>query len=89
VPTVLKSGSLSLLEHSGPVQACNGITLLFIYLYIYLFKYRLEINQESESFEVSNPVKTENKLAGKYISCYPHTAWSGTCKGKNEKNKIK
>ena len=25
VPTVLKSGSLSLLEHSGPVQACNGI----------------------------------------------------------------
>jgi hypothetical protein len=27
VPIVLKSGSLSLLEHSGPVQACNGIAL--------------------------------------------------------------
>ena len=27
VPTVLKSGSLKLLEHSGPVQACNGIAL--------------------------------------------------------------
>jgi hypothetical protein len=28
----LKSGSLKLLEHSGPVQACNGITLpLLIY----------------------------------------------------------
>jgi len=27
VPTVLKSGSLSLLEPSGPVQACNGIAL--------------------------------------------------------------
>jgi hypothetical protein len=26
---ILKSGSLSLLEHSGPVQACNGITLPF------------------------------------------------------------
>jgi len=25
VPTVLKSGSLNLLEPSGPVQACNGI----------------------------------------------------------------
>ena len=29
VPTVLKSWSLNLLEPSGPVQACNGITLPF------------------------------------------------------------
>jgi hypothetical protein len=27
VPTVLKSGSLILLEHLGLVQACNGIAL--------------------------------------------------------------
>jgi hypothetical protein len=27
VSTVLTSGSLSLLELSGPVQACNGIAL--------------------------------------------------------------
>ena len=27
VPIVLKSGSLNLLEPSGPVQACNGIAL--------------------------------------------------------------
>jgi len=27
VPIVLKSGSLNLLELSGPVQACNGIAL--------------------------------------------------------------
>ena len=27
MPIVLKSGSLNLLEHSGPVQACNGISL--------------------------------------------------------------
>jgi hypothetical protein len=26
---VLKSGSLSLLEPSGPLQACNGIALTF------------------------------------------------------------
>jgi len=29
VPNVLKSGILKLLEPSGPVQACNGIALLF------------------------------------------------------------
>jgi len=27
MPIVLKSGSLNLLESSGPVQACNGIAL--------------------------------------------------------------
>jgi len=30
VPIVLKSGSLKLLEPSGPVQACNGIALTFL-----------------------------------------------------------
>jgi len=29
VTTVLKSGSLNLLEFSGPVQACNGIDFFF------------------------------------------------------------
>jgi hypothetical protein len=32
VPTVLKSGSLNLLEPSGPVKACNGIALLLLCL---------------------------------------------------------
>jgi len=32
----LKSGSLILVEPSGPVQACNGIALpLYIYIYMY------------------------------------------------------
>jgi hypothetical protein len=31
VPIVLKSGSLNLLEPSGPVQACNEIALPFKY----------------------------------------------------------
>ena len=30
VPNVSKSGSLSLLEPSGPVQACNGVALPYI-----------------------------------------------------------
>ena len=29
MPIALKSGSLILLESSGPVQACNGIALIF------------------------------------------------------------
>jgi hypothetical protein len=29
MPIVLKSGSLNLLEHSGPAKACNGIALHF------------------------------------------------------------
>ena len=29
MPIVLKSGSLNLLESSGPVQACNGIAVPF------------------------------------------------------------
>jgi hypothetical protein len=36
VPTVMKSGSLKLLEPWGPVQACNGITFLYTYIYIYI-----------------------------------------------------
>jgi len=31
MPIVLKSGSLNLLEPSGPVQACNGIALPFMF----------------------------------------------------------
>jgi hypothetical protein len=38
VPSVLKSGSLNLLEPSGPVNACNGIALsLSLCIYILLF----------------------------------------------------
>jgi len=29
VPIVLKSGSLNILEPSGPVQTCNGIAMTF------------------------------------------------------------
>ena len=35
VPIVLKSGSLSLLEATGPVQACNGIALSLPHVILY------------------------------------------------------
>ena len=41
VPIVLKSGSVNLLEPSGPVQACTRIALPYLYLYIYLCLTRL------------------------------------------------
>jgi hypothetical protein len=47
VPTVMKYGSLNLLEPSGPVKACNGIALPF-------YQYELEVlmlaNLPAESF---------------------------------------
>ena len=39
VPIVSKSGSLKLLEPSGPVQTCNGIASPYIYIYIYIYKF--------------------------------------------------
>jgi hypothetical protein len=40
-PIVLKSGSLNLLEPSGPVKACNGISLPFT---IYCMDLRLNLS---------------------------------------------
>jgi hypothetical protein len=37
VSTVLKSGSLNLLEPSGPVQACNWTALRFLFLAVYRY----------------------------------------------------
>jgi hypothetical protein len=34
VPIVLKSGSLNLLEPSGPVQACSGIAIPFCFIIV-------------------------------------------------------
>jgi len=34
----MKSGSLNLLEHSGPVQACNGIAFTTLDIFVYVDK---------------------------------------------------
>jgi hypothetical protein len=44
--TVLKSGSLSLLETSGPVQACNGIALLLPSVVYILGEITLDTHQK-------------------------------------------
>ena len=47
VPTVLKSGSLKLLEPRGPVQACTGIVLRFTTLEVRRMK-RLLVSDKYE-----------------------------------------
>ena len=37
MPIVLKSGSLNILEPSGPVQACNGIALPLPFTHILIY----------------------------------------------------
>jgi hypothetical protein len=55
VPIVLKSGSLNLLENTGPVQACKGIALPFFlpyggYAKIRVFKTRVSVIPNSTLF---------------------------------------
>jgi len=53
VPIVLKSGSLKLLEPSGPLQACYGIALP---LYIYIERER---ERERKKVSVTRNSKTK------------------------------
>jgi len=56
VPIVLKSGSLSLLEPSRPVQACNGIAL-FVYTCIYREMFILYLTENTVPAVVRNSTK--------------------------------
>ena len=61
VPIVLKSGSLNLLEPSGPVQACTGIVLPFS---------RGEISYLA-------PLGSENISAPYFKQCFFRGGWGG------------
>jgi hypothetical protein len=52
VPTVLKSGSLNLLEPSGPVQACNGFALpFFTVLYTLWIPFKIQFDVPSRALK--------------------------------------
>jgi hypothetical protein len=62
IPIVMKSGSLNLLEPSGPVQACNGIALLIqdqvsVFQWLYIQGRSLPMGQpgQSEQLVAANP----------------------------------
>jgi hypothetical protein len=53
VPIVLKSGSLNLLEPSGPLQVCNGIALPLPYNFTHaIFKETNNKKDENNIFEI-------------------------------------
>ena len=45
VPIVLKSGSLTLLEPSGPVQACNGFAI-YIYIHTQTHTHKIPVSMQ-------------------------------------------
>jgi hypothetical protein len=49
VPIVLKSGSLNLLEPSGPVKACNGTALPFTFISLSMHVYFFTFNYKWKS----------------------------------------
>ena len=52
VPIVMESGSLNLLEHSGPVQACNG-TALYLSLMSWPVRTKSTRNRNISEFRIS------------------------------------
>jgi hypothetical protein len=50
---VLKSGSLSLLEHTGPVQACNEVALPLHSEYDSIVRVKIRINSAANLRAVS------------------------------------
>jgi len=59
VQTVLKSGSLSHLETSGPVQACNRIALPYTYHYAFVQAKELgSLHTEPQSVSLASRILT-------------------------------
>ena len=59
MPIVLKSGSLNLLEPSGPAQACNGVALSLRKVKKYLKEFRMsepgpEYGESRTQFSIAN-----------------------------------
>jgi hypothetical protein len=64
VPIVLKSGSLNLLEPSGPVQICNGIALP---LPLFYYRTLVDLNQDlvpDEKHRISSSKSPASVLVG-------------------------
>ena len=61
MPIVLKSGSLSLLEPLGPVQACNEIALPLPLLHnTRVYKYSIPNLRNNQEFNKQSPAASTN-----------------------------
>ena len=65
---VLKSGSLNLLEPSGPVQTCNGIALPFMYHIMYKNELFLSF-LERRNRKITQFNKPLTYVLGSFIFC--------------------
>jgi len=76
VPTVLKSGSLNLLEPLGPVQACNGIALPF-YNTTYLHEKLNNYGGSDKAFKEGSLLYICPSRACQCVSCWQvlNTPW--------------
>jgi hypothetical protein len=63
VLNVLKSGSLNLLEPSGPVQVCNGITLLYLTLKVFQFFGTTTPEDNDLATQIMQPINMANKTS--------------------------
>ena len=83
MPNVLKSGNLNLLEPSGPLQACNGITLpLLTILLTFFASVEVETGTGQQSPEaVTFLNKGKSIIAGQ--SCFKPAQGVLTCSGVN------
>jgi hypothetical protein len=62
VPTVLKSGSLKLLEPSGPVKACNGIAFTDVGKGEYIFVHPVSTDSVSAVYRGSKTIEDERTI---------------------------
>ena len=75
MPIVLKSGSLNLLETSGPVQACNGIVLplplqrVTINTYILIYDCFKIFIQGSSIYTERTDLRVLRKVKVQFVSC--------------------
>jgi len=83
VPIVLKSGSLNLLEPSGPVQACNGIALPLLLLLLLLLYYYTEFNIQNGFSDKAIKVVTQMSVFSSPESCLLNTHQLLTLGGRN------
>jgi hypothetical protein len=65
VPTILKSGSLKLLESSGPIQACVGIALAFT-----VPDTNLDLIRVAAHLQFFPPFKVQDKQKPEIDTCF-------------------
>jgi hypothetical protein len=87
VPIVLKSGSLNLLETSGPVKACNGIALLYTFRAL-LAHPQEALHKRHLVYCVRMSVAVKLQSCHSQLTLYAHNTPSAVCSGPSEDEQV-